>query len=62
MTLKQKKQLKLTKVIEKDEWNVNVGKVTQDELLSLVSKIQHQACPELEKVPRKADNAGQRED
>lgn len=58
MTLKRKKQLKLTK----DEWNVNVGKVTQDELLSLVSKIQHQASPELEKVLRKAGNAGQRED
>ena len=61
LTRKRKKQLKLSKALKKDGWNVNVGEVTQDELLALVSKIQHQTRPELEKLLREADNAGQGE-
>ena len=44
--------------MKKDEWSVNVNDVTQDELLTLVTKIQHQAHPELEKLLREAENAG----
>lgn len=51
----------MSKALKKDGWNVNVGEVTQDELLTLVSKIQHQARPEVEKLLREADNAGQGE-
>lgn len=46
---------------KKNRWNVNVDDVTQKELLALVSTIQHQTEPELEKLLREADNAGQGE-
>lgn len=61
LTLKRKKQLKLNKMSKKNRWNVNVDDVTQKELLALVSTIQHQTEPELEKLLREADNAGQGE-
>ena len=61
LTLKRKKQLKLSMVLKKDEWHVNVGEVTQHELLALVSKIHHHTRPELEQLLREAENAGQGE-
>ena len=61
LTLKRTKQLKLSKALKKDGWNVNIGEVTHDKLLSLVSKIHYQTRSELEKLLREADNAGQGE-
>ena len=58
LTLKRKKQ---SKVLKKDEWHVNVGEVTQHELLTLVSKIHHHTCPELEQLLREAENASKGE-
>ena len=56
LTLKRKKQQNLSKSLKMNGWNVNVGKVTHDELLTLVSKIQHQTSSELENLLREADS------
>ena len=61
ITLKRRKQQNLSKSLKMNEWNVNVGKVTHDELLTLVSKIQHQTRSELENLLREADSRGQGE-
>ena len=61
LTLKRKKQLNLSKSLKRNGWNVNIGKVIHDELLTLVSKIQHQTRSELKNLLREAKSTGQGE-
>lgn len=54
LKLPKKEQIKVTKAAQESNLDINVGKVTHDELMALVSKIPHQSHSELEKLIRKA--------
>ena len=61
LTHARRKRFHLSTAVHKNSFDVDVGDATHDELMALVSKIQHQSCSEVEKLLQGADREGQGE-
>ena len=61
LKLARKRKFKISKAVQQSSLNVNVSDVTHNELLTLVSRIQHQSRTELKKLLQEADREGQGE-